>query len=91
MKKLFFTICFTVLVFNLFLAYSWDKKNVRTEKIEVYGVSSNELSVIDKQGNIFSCWIDSTKNLECGKTIKATFLTKGTKDVKDDSFVRFSL
>lgn len=90
-KKFLIAISFVIILFSLFLAYSWDKKNVRTEKVTIYDVTSDTLTIEDKDGNLFSCWIGSTKNLECGKQIKATFITNGTKDVKDDSLVRFTL
>lgn len=90
-KKFLVTISFVIVLFFLLLAYSWDKRNVRTETVTIYNVTSNTLTVEDKEGNLFTCWIGSTKNLKVGKQIKATFLTNGTKNINDDSFVRFTL
>lgn len=90
MKKFLFTIAITITVVFLLFSYSWDKKNVRTDIVTIYSVRENYI-IIEEKGQLFTCYVDSIKNLKKGQILKAYFLTNNTEKTTDDSFVNFRI
>lgn len=90
MKKFLFTIAITITVVFLLFSYSWDKKNVRTDIVTIYSIRENYI-VVEEKGQLFTCYVDSIKNLKKGQILKAYFLTNNTEKTTDDSFVNFRI
>ena len=90
MKKFLFTIAITITVVFLLFSYSWDKKNVRTDIVTIYSVRENYI-IVEEKGQLFTCYVDSIKNLKKGQILKAYFLTNNTEKTTDDSFVNFRI
>lgn len=90
MKKFLFTIAITIVVIFFLFSYLWDKENVRSDIVTIYSVSDNCIT-IEEKGQLFKCYVDSTKNLKSGQVLKAYFLTNDTEKTTDDSFVSFRI